>query len=383
MQPGLVTVTCLILLMALQPLGNPLAAYQPSGKELLFEGVPEPESLPRSADGLSLEMVREYGDLDEGLVFGNIVDLTVSETGILAVVDGFDCQIWIVDTETGEGRTIGGCGDGPGEFRQAMTATFRGDTLLVWDMARASIVKLTLDGEEIERARLSSFEMGTALFSDLHVGRDGSILAGLILLPHMLTSQHQQLAIFEEFGGSVVRKELASPPLARRTPRQIARSISVCVASPDEDREVVLALNAWGPQAVFLRRRDLEPIRSVRIPLDWVRTEEHSLRSGYWGPMTPRPRAACGDRFAVAGYRDQFLGPDGETIAVSSAAMVVFDFREESMTVLGGDDPPEPGSVLFMTPAAATGNRFFFFTNGFFDYPVVREYRMVRSGMEP
>jgi hypothetical protein len=36
-----------------------------------------------------------------------------------------------------------------------------------------------------------------------------------------------------------------------------------------------------------------------------------------------------------------------------------------------------------VTPAAATGNRFFFFTNGVFDYPVVREYRMVRSGMEP
>ena len=59
------------------------------------------------------------------------------------------------------------------------------------------------------------------------------------------------------------------------------------------------------------------------------------------------------------------------------AAMVVLDLLEGSMTVLGGDEPPEPGSILFMTPGAATEDRFFFFTNSFFGYPVIREYRIV------
>ena len=65
-----------------------------------------------------------------------------------------------------------------------------------------------------------------------------------------------------------------------------------------------------------------------------------------------------------------------------SAAMVLFDLWENTMTVLGGDDPPEPGSVLLMTPGAATGNQFFLFSNSFFDHPVVREYRVVSGEKE-
>lgn len=83
----------------------------------------------------------------------------------------------------------------------------------------------------------------------------------------------------------------------------------------------------------------------------------------------------------VSGYLDLGLGPTGEAV-VSSAAMVVFDLRENSMTVLGGDEPPAPGSVLGMTPGAATGSRFFFYTNSFLDYPVVQEYRIVRAQRE-
>jgi len=53
MQPGLVTVTRLVILMALQPLGNPLAAYQASGKKLLFEG--DGELFPKTPGDVSAE----------------------------------------------------------------------------------------------------------------------------------------------------------------------------------------------------------------------------------------------------------------------------------------------------------------------------------------
>jgi hypothetical protein len=77
----------------------------------------------------------------------------------------------------------------------------------------------------------------------------------------------------------------------------------------------------------------------------------------------------------VVAYRYQ-RSVAGQVPEVLRAALVVIDLKERSMTVIGGDESPEPGSVLFMTPAAAQGDRFFFFTNSFFGYPVVREYRI-------
>jgi len=57
--------------------------------------------------------------------------------------------------------------------------------------------------------------------------------------------------------------------------------------------------------------------------------------------------------------------------------MVTIDLWEPSITILGEEVPPQPGSILLLTPGAAYGNRYFFFTNSFLGYPVVREYRLV------
>jgi hypothetical protein len=115
---------------------------------------------------------------------------------------------------------------------------------------------------------------------------------------------------------------------------------------------------------------------SVRVPVQWALPTEDPKGSGRWTNIGPVPGVACGERYAVVGYRYQ-QAVRGAVSEVHRAVMVVIDLWEGSMTVLGGDEPPEPGSILFMTPAAATGDRFFFFTNSFFGYPVVREYRIV------
>lgn len=209
MTRALVAVLSLSMMAAFLP-QDMVAAFQPHEDELFFTGIPHPESMPFSTDEVRLEMVRQYGDQDEGLVFGRIVGLTVSATGTLAVLDQYGWQIWIVDTETGEGKAIGGCEDGPGEFRRAFSASFSGDTLLVWDFGRASLVRLTLEGEEIDRAPLSALGLGAAAISGFHIGSDGRIPAGLELLPYSTSQEDRYSALYDRFGGTVTRRELAA-----------------------------------------------------------------------------------------------------------------------------------------------------------------------------
>ncbi len=241
------------------------------------------------------------------------------------------------------------------------------------------MVKLTLDGAEVGRFHFSLAEVGAQRISDLHVVRGGSIYLGLDLMPNSWGSGDLQMASFDQFGGTVSGRWLTSPPIARSTPRQILRYGSLCVGRTGKDADVVLAVNTWGPQVAILGTDDFEVHLNGRIPIHWARPKEHSERPGHWGPMNPVPRVTCGEDYAVVGYRRQFRALPGIT-EVLAAAMVVIDLQEGSITIFGGDEPPEPGSVLFMTPGAAIGDRFFFFTNSFFGHPVIREYRLVQTG---
>lgn len=353
-------------------------ACSPEDSHLFFTDVPYPDVLPQSQDDLRLEMVGEYGDRDRGLVVGNITDLAVSATGILAVLDRIDCQVWIVDTKTGDGGSLGGCGDGPGEFRTARTAAFTGDTLAVFDAGRNSLVKISLEGEEIDRFDVRLGDLGAHEITDLDISSDGSILAGLTLFPNEEGAEHLQIASFDGSLGSVNGRGLVAPPVARGTPRRTLRYSSLCGAYTENFGEVVVAVNTWGPQLAILRRNDFRPLMSVRVPVQWARALEGPGSPGGWIPIGPVPGVACGERYAVVGYRYQRSVP-GAVSEVLRAVMVVIDLLDGSITTLGGDEPPVPGSILFMTPAAATGDRFFFFTNSFFGYPVVREYRIVEA----
>jgi hypothetical protein len=374
MMGKMVIALCLAAVVGCQP------EPEPKDSHLFFSDVPYPVTLPSSEHDTRLELVQEYGDSDEGLVFGYISELAVSETGTLAVMDQHDCRIWIVDRGTGEGKALGGCGDGPGEFRGATAMAFDHDTLMVFDAERMSMAKITLEGEELERVPLPVSELGALYISDLHIGKRGSLLVGLDLMPFSLASEGLQMASFNSFGGTVSGRGLGSPPLARTTIERAYSPSSFCVGTTEEAGDVVVALNTWGPQIAVLRMDDFEPLLSLRIPAEWAQAQERS-RPGYWSPMRVVPRGACGERFVVAGYRRQeYVSPTFSKVL--SAIMVIIDLREQSMVVLGGDEPPEAGSILFMTPGAAIGDRFFFYTNSFFDYPVIREYRITRTGEE-
>jgi len=352
-----------------------IGGCQANDGSLFFTGIPYPQEPTQSREVARLELVREYGSAEGDLAFGTIAGLAISQKGILAVVEPVDCRVWLVDTGSGEGRTVGRCGDGPGEFRRPAAAAFAGDTLVVFDADRLVLVKIAPDGVEAARFPLALPELGAIGVSDLHVGQDRSILSALVLLPSGQSSEHLQIAAFDWSTGAPIGRGLTAPLIARTTPRPILRPGTLCVSSSSGAGDMVVAVNTWGPQVAILDRNGLKPLVSVRIPVAWAHPSEHSQRRGHWGPMNPQPRAACGERYAVIGYRRQETVPR-DIPKVLSAAMVVLDLHEQSLSLLGGDAPPETGSVLLMTPGAAAGDRFFFFSNGFFGYPMIREYRL-------
>ena len=65
---------------------------RPADSQLFFSGVPYPEDVPMATDGARLELVREYGNREEGLAFGHIADLAVSGS-TLAVLDPTECKV--------------------------------------------------------------------------------------------------------------------------------------------------------------------------------------------------------------------------------------------------------------------------------------------------
>jgi len=348
-------------------------------EHLFFSDVPYPSSPSVAQSGVSLEFIREYGDRDQGLVFGHIVSMAANPAGVLAVYDRDDCRIWLVDTQGAQWKAVGRCGEGPGEFKSITAMTFSGDTLIVFDEGRQALVRLDSRGEELERMTPALAKWGALSISDLAVDGEGKVAAGLDLAPSEPTADYLQVAVFDPFGeGSAVRG-LAAPPLARKTPRPIVRYSSLCSGVSPSGERVIVAANTWGPQAVVLRQRDLKALSSLRVPVAWALPNEHSLRPGYWGPMYPIPKTACGRELAVIGYRDQQYLEASRSWEVRAAAMIVLDLDGNLVAAVVEDGPLSSRSVMFMTPGAATGERFFFFTNSFFDYPVVHEYRIVRT----
>jgi hypothetical protein len=268
---------------------------------LFFADAPFPVLLPGSEQEVRLELLAEYGDQDHGLVFGHITDLAVSETGVLAVLDRIDCRVWILDTETRETRSLGGCGDGPGEFRIPRVAAFTGDTLVVFDSGRNSLQKITLEGDEIDRLPLPLATVGAFAVSDLYVGDGGSIVAGLDLLPPGLDSEHLQIAVFEGTGGAVIHRGLVAPPVARATRRRAVREGSLCGGVMKDGVEFLAAVNTWGPQLTVLRRSDFHSLLSARVPVLWAQAMEDPPGSGAWVNFGPVPGIACGERHIVVG----------------------------------------------------------------------------------
>lgn len=70
------------------------------------------------------------------VAFAAVDDLREVSDGVLIAIDGLDRTLKRLDWSAGTVRVVGRTGDGPGEYRSPRRLhTFRGDSVLVWDIA--------------------------------------------------------------------------------------------------------------------------------------------------------------------------------------------------------------------------------------------------------
>lgn len=338
---------------------------------------PNPMTEPQTE--LRLELVGEYGESEDGLVFGQIADLAVSESGRLAVADPMSCLVWIIRIQADSWDTLGRCGDGPGEFRSPVAVAFLGDTLFVFDSQRMTVSRLAPGGEELSRMRLDLPSLGAMGVSDLFVDPSVGIVAGLHLLPNGLGSEHHQLVVFDAEDGKIVSRGLTVPRLAQSTRRQMIRYGALCGRVGSDGLPMVVTANTWAPQVVGIRGNSFEELFSIKLPIEWAIAREDPDRPGEWRNMAPLPSIECGEDYIVVSYRRQARSEDGRT-RISSAVLVVLDRMGRTRAVIEEAYPPEVSQALLMIPEASIGDRVFFLANGLREYPVVREYRLVRDG---
>lgn len=108
--------------------------------------------------------------------FFNIRGIHVDSRGRVWVADGGSAEVRIFRSDGSHWKTVGGRGDGPGEFRRIrLLGAFRSDSVAIWDDERARLTVLDADGELV---RVISLSPGAeAPLQAVGVFEDGSILA--------------------------------------------------------------------------------------------------------------------------------------------------------------------------------------------------------------
>jgi hypothetical protein len=154
-----------------------IPAFACSGDERAG-GLSDADALPR----LTLQEELRIGsvtDPDEG--FSRIGGVTVDEGGTVYVLEAQDNEIRVFDSAGSRLRTMGGAGEGPGEFRSPHRMGVIGDTLWVSDLLtrritlfdRSGVLLGTLTPPPIQATDVPSGVLATLVPGELNA--DGSI----------------------------------------------------------------------------------------------------------------------------------------------------------------------------------------------------------------
>jgi hypothetical protein len=287
----------------------------------------------------------------------------VSEDSLIAVADRFGCAIQMFEFPSGGHlREIGGCGDGPGEFRGIIGLTFKGDTLVVSDLERSRIAYLDAEGTE-SRSMPAPFPMVESPYTFVAGAGDGLLFApawragsGPGSLIHVLRDDGEWIRGLEDTEAS------------RRNPERILRE---WVGGPCVFRRSghVAALNRWHLQLLVLGPELTPRFHHREEELDLP--PHPGLEPGGWLPPWSAASVACGDSTAVWTYRKNATSHDRPT--TESGIMFVATESGGLLWLETSGDAVWP-HLSTMIPADGLGDTFFFYSNAWGPYPQVRAY---------
>jgi hypothetical protein len=135
------------------------------------------EGLPKTFAELDSEPVLSLGgsDVSGPTQFFRIQNIHVDSKHRLWVADGQSAEIRIFRPDGSHWKTVGGIGEGPGEFRGIrLLGSFHGDSVAVWDNALARLTVLNEEGDLVRTQQTPSGEGPSIRGFD--VFDDGSLL---------------------------------------------------------------------------------------------------------------------------------------------------------------------------------------------------------------
>jgi hypothetical protein len=188
--------------------------------------VPNPPAVTDSAGvrvSISAESTRVFAELsDEPLLdlggaeapaptrFANVRGARLDDAGRLLVADGASNELRIFAPDGSHERTVGGTGDGPGEYRRIrLLGSFGGDSIALWDdwtselsvlAASGDLVRSTSawSGEEIQPRAFDVYPDGSVLVLEGQILtasalQDGQLLADTVRLARLRADTGERL----------------------------------------------------------------------------------------------------------------------------------------------------------------------------------------------
>lgn len=346
----------------------------------LFFGGPPPRDLGRellAAPRARWELVHQWGTLEGEGAFSLINDIAVSRDSLLAVADRHSCSVVLIDIRSDSTWSIGRCGDGPDEFQEVSALDFVGSELWVYDRARFRLVAVEPRVGEVRVVPPleHSLSEGGAV-RNVAPGGAGALVLGLQLLPTRSASDRQLVALVDRTSGDVLDRFVTDARMTSET--QFAWGPGVRLCGTGQSWAVV---NEWTPQVRVYDTSSRRMTSNLLLPAEWfapVDEEDEPTRDP--GMMTapyPGARIACSETFMAVSHRFWWREIGGPLKVVHSR--LVFLDREGHILMADEAEYPSPESPLAFSLGAVLGDMIFFFTSRFYDYPVVRAYRVFRG----
>ncbi|MGD8280999.1 MAG: hypothetical protein PVF69_07575 [Gemmatimonadota bacterium] len=159
--------------------GTPTVTARDSAGVWVVENEVPVDGVPEYAELGAMELEIGVVDGDPAYSFTTIAGVNTLGDGGVVVAEWQTREIRIFDGNGRHVRTLGGFGDGPGEFSQIVNvAGVRGDTIRVWDIRQQRITTMSSDGTLLGSFRLERGQAASGFGPVTHLA-DGTYLVPL------------------------------------------------------------------------------------------------------------------------------------------------------------------------------------------------------------